>query len=68
MKFKNNASKYGFYFGRFCVGIGAILILISIPLICNDTGERPINFRFILLSLVGLAIHYFGIYRTGGRF
>jgi hypothetical protein len=66
MKFKNNASKYGFYFGQFCGYLGTIILLLSLPFICSDFGDFPINISGCIVALIGTILNRYGVWRTGG--
>ena len=66
MKFKSKASEYGYYFGKFCEGFGVLLLLLSLPFICNDTGELPINIYASISGILGFLIYWYGVRRTGG--
>jgi hypothetical protein len=68
MKFKNRASKYGFYFGKICITIGIFTILVCLPIVCNDnsTSWFPINIKALISMGIGFLAYWYGMYRTGG--
>jgi hypothetical protein len=66
MKFKNKASKLGFYFGRLVGGLGVIVMITSLPFICNDFGDKIISIKGAVSALAGFLMYWYGEYRTGG--
>jgi hypothetical protein len=66
--FKNKASESGYKFGKFCVGFGVLIILFSLPFICNDYGDSPINVYGATACITGYIIYQYGFYRTGGNY
>lgn len=64
MNFKNKLQKYGYYFGKFCYGAGALIVIVCIPFLTNDYG-KPINTCPMFIFILGALLHFYGLYRTG---
>lgn len=66
--FKNKTSKYGYYFGKFCLYTGVLLMLVSLFITCNDNGNIAINVYGLLTMFTGFGLFRYGYYRIGGIF
>lgn len=66
--FKNKAQKYGFIFGQFCINIGILIMMFSIPFIANDfvTTKPALNTIPCIVCIIGFFIHVYGMKRCGG--
>ena len=64
-RFKNNAQKYGYYFGIVCQTIGFVGALVCMPMVPNDYGEHIINAIPAAITLLCFSLGLYGIYRSG---
>ena len=64
--FRNKAQKNGYIFGKVCIHIGVMLILLSTCVMTNDTG-CPINILGVTMITLGYILFRYGYYRTGGE-
>ena len=53
-------------FGYVCIGLGIIVILLTMPLIENHSNEGcPINIVPAIVEILGVALYLYGAWRTG---
>lgn len=61
-QFKNKASKYGFYFGKFCSMFGVFISWLSIAVLVAESNK--FQWWAIITLILGAMISYWGFYRS----